>query len=44
MPIRLQKQILKTIVRLQVQSMYDEISHNIVYLFSGQIWATTKRI
>ena len=31
-PIRLR--ILKTIVRLQGQSIYDEMSHNVVYLFS----------
>ena len=28
------KNILKTIVRLQGHSKYDEMSHNIVYLFS----------
>ena len=33
-PIRLRKNILKTIVRLQGQSIYDEMSHNVVYLFS----------
>ena len=33
-PIRLRKNTLKTIVRLQGQSMYDEMSHNVVYLFS----------
>ena len=32
-PIRLRKNILKTIVRSQGQSIYDEISHNVVYLF-----------
>ena len=32
--IRLRKNILKTIVRLQGQSIYDEMSHNVVYLFS----------
>ena len=30
-PIRLRKNILKTIVRLQGQSIYDEMSHNVVY-------------
>ena len=29
-----EKNILKTIVRLQGQSIYDEMSHNVVYLFS----------
>ena len=29
-----EKDILKTIVRLQGQSIYDEMSHNVVYLFS----------
>ena len=33
-PIRLRKNILKTIARLQGHSKYDEMSHNIVYLFS----------
>ena len=33
-PIRLRKNTLKTIVRLQGQSIYDEMSHNVVYLFS----------
>ena len=33
-PIRLRKNILKAIVRLQGQSIYDEMSHNVVYLFS----------
>ena len=33
-PIRLRKNILKTVVRLQGQSIYDEMSHNVVYLFS----------
>ena len=33
-PIRLRKKILKTIVRLQGQSIYDEKSHNVVCLFS----------
>ena len=33
-PIRLRKNILKTIVRSQGQSIYNEISHNVVYLFS----------
>ena len=32
-PIRLRKNILKTIVRLQGQSIYDEMSYNVVYLF-----------
>ena len=34
-PIRLRKNILKTIVRLQGQSIYDEMTHNVVYLFSS---------
>ena len=29
-----EKNILKTIVRLQCQSIYDEISHNVVYFLS----------
>ena len=29
-----EKNILKTIVRLQGPSIYDEMSHNVVYLFS----------
>ena len=29
-----EKNILKTIVRLQGQSIYDEMSHNVIYLFS----------
>ena len=29
-----EKNILKTIVRLQGQLIYDEISHNVVHLFS----------
>ena len=33
-PIRLRKNILKTIVRQQSQSIYDEMSRNVVYLFS----------
>ena len=33
-PIRLRKNILKTIARSQGQSIYDEMSHNVVYLFS----------
>ena len=33
-PIRLRKNFLKTIVRLQGQSIYDEMSHSDVYLFS----------
>ena len=33
-PIRLRKNILKTIVRLQGQSIHDKMSHNVVYLFS----------
>ena len=33
-PIRLRKKILKTIVRLQGQSIYSEMTHNVVYLFS----------
>ena len=33
-PMRLRKNILKTIVRLQGQSIYDEKSHNAVYLYS----------
>ena len=33
-PISLPKNILKTIVRLQGQSIFDEMSHNVVYLFS----------
>ena len=33
-PIRLRKNILKTIVKLQGHSIYDEMSHNVVYLFS----------
>ena len=28
------KNILKKIVRLQGQSIYDEMSHNVIYLFS----------
>ena len=32
-PIRLRKKILKTIVRLQGQSIHVEMSHNVVYLF-----------
>ena len=32
-PIRLRKNILKTIVKLQGQSIYYEMSHNVVYLF-----------
>ena len=33
-PIRLRKNILTTIFRLQGQSVYDEMSHNVAYLFS----------
>ena len=33
-PIRLRKNIFKTIVRLQGQSIYDKMNHNVVYLFS----------
>ena len=33
-PIRLRKNILIIIVRLQGQSIYDEMSHNVAYLFS----------
>ena len=33
-PIRLRKNIRKTIVRLQGQSIYDKVTHNVVYLFS----------
>ena len=33
-PIRLRKNILKTIVRLQGQLIYDDMSNNVVYLFS----------
>ena len=29
-----EKKCFKTIVRLQGQSIYDEMSHNVVYLFS----------
>ena len=32
--IRLRENILKTIVRLQGQSIYDKMSHNVVNLFS----------
>ena len=32
--IRLRKKILLTIVRLQGQSIHDEMSHNVVHLFS----------
>ena len=33
-PIRQRKKILKTIVRLQGQSIYDKMTHNVVRLFS----------
>ena len=33
-PIKLRKNILKTIVKLHRQSIYDEMSNNVVYLFS----------
>ena len=33
-PIRLGKNILKTIVKLEGQLIYDEMGHDVVYLFS----------